>query len=126
MIDDTRWQAVKRAFHLAAELPAAERGALLDELCPDDDVRRDVESLLASHDDTSTTFLRGTAADAIDAPPHDDFVGRMVGAYRVTGVIGSGGMGVVYHAARADAAFEMPVAIKIVKRGMDSDEILLR
>ena len=125
MTDDARWEDVKRAFQQAADLPPASRGALLDDICPDPDIRRDVESLLASHD-RSAGFLQDTAADALAPPARDEFLGRRVGAYQVTGVIGSGGMGVVYLAARADAAFEMPVAIKIVKRGMDSADILRR
>jgi serine/threonine-protein kinase len=57
----------------------------------------------------------------------DQFVaGDEVGAYRITRLLGRGGMGAVYEGERADGAFEKKVAIKIVKRGMDTDEIVRR
>ena len=56
----------------------------------------------------------------------DPVVGRRIGPYRVTGEVGRGGMGVVYEAVRADDHFQQQVAIKIVKRGMDTDFILRR
>src|SRR5690606_12909556 len=52
--------------------------------------------------------------------------GTLVGPYRVVGEAGRGGMGVVYRARRADGAFEKTVALKLVKRGMDTDEVLAR
>src|SRR5690606_25102516 len=52
--------------------------------------------------------------------------GVRVGAYRIVHEIGRGGMGVVYLAERADEEFEKRVALKVVKRGMDTDEVLRR
>ncbi|MEO1480393.1 MAG: serine/threonine-protein kinase, partial [Bacteroidota bacterium] len=52
--------------------------------------------------------------------------GTRVGPYRIEGVLGRGGMGTVYRAARADGTFEKAVALKLVKRGMDTDEVLRR
>jgi serine/threonine-protein kinase len=56
----------------------------------------------------------------------EDLTGQLVGRHRIERCIGSGGMGTVYLATRADADFSQRVAIKLVKRGMDSDEILRR
>src|SRR5262245_64422558 len=53
-------------------------------------------------------------------------VGRQVGVYRLVREIGRGGMGAVYLAVRADKEFRHRAAIKIVKRGMDTDFILRR
>ena len=53
-------------------------------------------------------------------------IGRRVGAYELKREIGRGGMGAVYLAVRADSAFQKSVAIKLVKRGMDTDFILRR
>src|SRR5262249_15349906 len=52
--------------------------------------------------------------------------GRKIGSYRVLREIGRGGMGSVYLAARADDAFQKLVAIKIIRRGLDTDDIIQR
>ncbi|MBN8644100.1 MAG: serine/threonine protein kinase [Planctomycetes bacterium] len=49
-----------------------------------------------------------------------------IGSYRITGELGRGGMGVVYLAVRTDDQFKTRVALKVIKRGMDSEEILRR
>ena len=56
----------------------------------------------------------------------DDLEGRRVGPYRIVQRIGAGGMGTVYLAVRADAAFDKQVAVKVIKRGMDTDDTLRR
>ncbi len=56
----------------------------------------------------------------------DPMVGGAIGPYRIEKLLGAGGMGAVYLATRADGAFEHKVAIKVVRRGMDTDEILRR
>ena len=56
----------------------------------------------------------------------ESVAGRRIGPYEVVRKLGSGGMGTVYLAARADEQFEKQVAIKIVKRGMDTESILRR
>lgn len=53
-------------------------------------------------------------------------IGRRVGAYRLEEEVGRGGMGVVYRAVRVDGEFDQTVAIKLIKRGMDTDQILKR
>lgn len=53
-------------------------------------------------------------------------IGRRVGAYRLEEEVGRGGMGVVYRAERIDGEFDQTVAIKLIKRGMDTDLILRR
>jgi eukaryotic-like serine/threonine-protein kinase len=61
--------------------------------------------------------------------PVDGITGRpgvLIGPYRLVRELGQGGMGIVYLAERADGQFEQRVALKLIKRGMDSDEILRR
>ena len=53
-------------------------------------------------------------------------IGHRLGAYRIVQEIGRGGMGTVFLAARADGQFEKQVAIKLLKRGTDTDEIVRR
>jgi serine/threonine protein kinase len=93
------------------------------------DLRHDVEALLASSEEAGD-FIEKPAlqhnASTLAAAIPDPAIGRRVGPYRVIGEIGSGGMGTVYRAVRADDHFRQQVAIKIVKRGMDTDFILRR
>jgi tetratricopeptide (TPR) repeat protein len=112
-----RWQRVEEVFNKAAELASKIRGAFLDEACAGDEaLRREVESLLAHDTEGDDTLAQSVAlAQELDA----------VGPYRLLERIGEGGMGVVYRAVRG-RDFEKQVAVKLVKRGMDTDFILER
>ncbi len=61
-----------------------------------------------------------------DVIPDNSMIGRHVGAYKLEHEIGRGGMGAVYRASRIDGEFDQTVAIKLIKRGMDTDAILDR
>jgi tetratricopeptide (TPR) repeat protein/tRNA A-37 threonylcarbamoyl transferase component Bud32 len=124
-----RWQALDNLFHEAIGRPPAERDAFLTDACRDDEMlRQDVERLLRAHD-AAGGFLGVAAADrAIDAltAPEASVVGALVGPYRIVREIGRGGMGAVYLAERADDQFHKHVAVKLVKRGLDTDAVLRR
>ena len=64
--------------------------------------------------------------DRPDASAEDKMIGRKVGVYRLDEEIGRGGMGAVYRATRVDGEFDQTVAVKLIKRGMDTDMILRR
>lgn len=84
------------------------RAAFLDEHCGSDVVlRREIEDLIEA-DAASTGFL------GEPLQPRSDRSGECLGAYRLVELIGSGGMGSVYRAERADKAFAKPVAIKLL------------
>ncbi len=90
----------------------------------------DVQRLLADHVALRTDrFLEpaplNVAAQLRAAESQAQRVGKRIGAYQLKRLIGSGGMGDVYEAARA-TDFTQSVAIKILKRGMDSDEMVRR
>ena len=138
-----RWQKIEELFQAALDLPEDERRSFVVNACNGDaELCAQVESLIAQHDE---------AGDFIEAPaivesrarftvspddtipttawpslPEDPAVGRRMGAYRVVRELGRGGMGAVYLAERDDSEFSHRVAIKLIKRGMDTDFILRR
>ncbi|MEO8049048.1 MAG: serine/threonine-protein kinase [Acidobacteriota bacterium] len=130
-----RWEQIRQVFDGALERPAQDRAAYLRVLCVrDDELRREVETLLRSHDQSSE-FLETPAAQlshfiSSDSSRDDDISGYpegyRVGPYQFVRRIGRGGMGAVWLATRFDHEYQKKVAIKMVKRGMDSQEILRR
>jgi non-specific serine/threonine protein kinase/serine/threonine-protein kinase len=121
-----RWQRLEELFHAMLQLPREQRMAALAEACGDDvELRAEVERLLEA--DANATAFIGNASAGIERlaatalPPVDQ-----IGAYRIVREIGRGGMGTVFLAERADAQFNLRVAIKLIKRGMDSDAVLER
>jgi serine/threonine protein kinase len=133
-----RWAQIRRIFDGAVERPEVDRAAYLRVTCArDDELRREVESLLSSHE-SAGDFLDKPAANipavsgttrtlvssSVDLPEYPP--GYRVGPYELQKCIGRGGMGSVWLATRFDSDFKKKVAIKLVKRGMDTQEILRR
>ena len=126
-MDTERWHRIKEIFSRAADLPAAERDTWLTETCGDDAaLRAEVDSLLRA-DETSSALDRPLAS-AVDGllPGHRISLPGRLGAYKVVREIGRGGMAVVYAARRDDDQYHKEVAIKLIKRGMDTDAIIAR
>ncbi|MBI5765027.1 MAG: serine/threonine protein kinase [Planctomycetes bacterium] len=124
-----RWKQVNDLFNRAAELPADKREAFLEQACGSDmELRDEVRSLLA-YDNNASGFL--SCPTTPHGSPHTrdaipDNAGRRIGAYRLIRQIAVGGMGSVWLADRADDQFKKQVAIKLIKRGMDTDDVLRR
>src|SRR5262245_57881739 len=122
-MNSERWRRIEDIFRTAIDRPAEERDDYLTRVCDgDEDLRREVLSLLER--DTAEDFIQAPIANAarsFTAKTKDDLTGERVGSYRVTRLIGRGGMGNVYEAERDDEQFRQQVAIKIIKRGMDTD-----
>jgi serine/threonine protein kinase/tetratricopeptide (TPR) repeat protein len=122
---------LKEIFHSARQLPPGERDPFLNSACAGDErLRREIEALLES-DRAADDFIADPPARlVVDAfggsSPDPSEAGRMIGHYKLIKCIGSGGMGAIYLAERADQQFQMQVAIKLIKRGMDTDSILRR
>jgi tetratricopeptide (TPR) repeat protein/tRNA A-37 threonylcarbamoyl transferase component Bud32 len=126
------WAAIEAILDAALASPPTERAGVLDRECASDPgLRREVEEILAGCDQ-SRGFLEtpagAFAASLIDSnelkPEGDAPLDEVhIGPYRLVREIGRGGMGRVYLAERADGQFEQRVALKLIKRGMDSDEI---
>ena len=135
-----RWRQVEEIFQAALDLVPEERARYVSEVCANDaGLRLDVESLLSQHANAGelldeplygATDLGALSVIESLAGSNDDeedpMIGRRLGAYRIVREIGRGGMGAVYEAVRADNEFNKRAAIKLVKRGMDTDFILRR
>ncbi len=121
------WDRVQSVFLAVADLPPKERAHFLDTACAGHSgLREEVESLLQSdlkRGKTIRAAVRGEASLLFDSRT---LIGDRVGAYRIVKEIGRGGMGAVYLAVRDDDQYQKQVAIKVIKRGMDTDEVLGR
>ena len=129
-MDAETWERVRRLFHDALELPVGERRAFVEAGCgAGEEALRDQVLALLEAADAAGDFLEGSAAEAvpeIEAIRPGALVGTRVGPYRLTEEIGRGGMGSVYAGVRDDASFSQEVAIKLIRRGMDTEDILRR
>src|SRR6516164_4203305 len=119
---------IEEIFYAALELesPGA-RSAFLDRVCGDTEVRRRVERLLAL-DPEASNFLKVPASPptvTFDSPPLTEAVGTVIGPYKLREQIGEGGMGVVYVAEQTQPV-RRHVALKVIKPGMDSRQVVAR
>src|SRR5580658_399728 len=124
-----RWAQIRQIFDGALERSPKDRAAYLRVVCARDDaMRREVESLLESHADASG-FLAKPAVDLghtlhYSGEESGEYpAGFRAGPYQLEKRIGRGGMGSVWLASRPEG---VKVAVKLVKRGMDTSEILRR
>jgi eukaryotic-like serine/threonine-protein kinase len=130
-VEQEKWNRIKALFNAAIELEPSRRAAYLDQACGgDQELRAEVESLLAHHEVTrdpahqpgsGLTDSPGSSFQHAPAPAD-----QRIGPYRVIREIGHGGMAVVYLALRDDDQYRKRVAVKLVRRGVDDDDILRR
>ena len=131
MRDLHHYERVMQIVDVLMDCDPADRGSRIHEECAgDDSLRAEVEKLLAE-DRPASKFLEESPLNAFSQSVSaetdrfaDQFIGKQVGSYQITGKIGSGGMGAVYKAARADDQYQTEVAIKLIKRGMDTEAVL--
>jgi len=122
-----RWQELKDILYSALEVEADERAEFLDEKCGgDDELRREVESLIKAH--AAADRLESPALEMIAAGVSDDaadeMTGKSLGHYEVIGKIGSGGMGEVYSA--NDTLLGRKVALKLLPSYFTQDKERVR
>jgi eukaryotic-like serine/threonine-protein kinase len=132
-----QWSEIQRQLDVALSLTVAERRTFLESIgAKDVELRRELESLL-SGETADPDFMNVPALSLLHDSLESDTVtsgltesgsvsnsmlGRVLGAYRVTGRLGVGGMGEVYLAVRADGHYDQQVAVKIVRPGLGGGE----
>ncbi len=108
---------IRIIFNEAVDKPASARGAFLDEACGDDAaLRAEIESLLAHH---ATEIVSPTEVPTMVRE------GDRIGPYTILSVLGEGGFGIVY-LAKQTSPIKRRVALKVLKAGMDSRQIIAR
>lgn len=123
-------------FFQSLELDEPQRQEFVGRTCGNNaDLRAEVESLLGAHR-RAGDFLRTPVVPGSSSLPSGEpgkgatgaegWVGRQIGNYRVADVLGAGGMGTVLLAERADEQFRKRVAIKVIRAGMATDDVLRR
>ncbi|HXF41920.1 MAG TPA: protein kinase [Blastocatellia bacterium] len=123
-----RWRQIDEIFQAALDRAPAERAGFLDHACKSDpSLRREVESLIDSAENAGS-FIEDPvfkeAAELVANSETESLVGRQLGPYKMTAVLGSGGMGEVYLA--QDGRLGRRVALKLLPRYFTEDEQRLR
>ena len=115
-MSDERWLRLRDLFDRVRELPVAERRAFLDaELADDPDLRAELEGILAAEG----------SADAFLKPPGTPGSHGTIGPYHLLEILGEGGFGVVW-LAEQQQPIRRRVALKLIKPGMDSKQVVAR
>src|SRR5687768_7282977 len=124
--DPDRSATIEAAFDAALDVAPERRSAWLDERCgADHALRREVEALLAAHDRPTGILDAPAVVSHADVHVGGAYEHR-IGPYRVLRELGRGGMGVVFLAERIDGHFERRVAVKVLRAGLDTEELRQR
>ncbi len=130
-----RWKQIETIFNEALELVDAERSDFIKERVGDNaELKIEVERLLSQFEEASSFIEQplydratsGVLSALLDEMGEDPIIGTALGSYVIDREIGRGGMGAVYEGHRADGEFRLRVAIKVVKRGVDTDFVIRR
>ena len=129
------WRRIEKILEQVLDLPPAARDEHVERACGNDrwlqaEVKAFLEAdarsvrFMKSHVRDSASTLMGEIVEEVERQEAGRVQGELVGSFRIVREIGRGGMAIVYLAARADRQFEQEVALKIMKPGMDTAEVL--
>ncbi len=133
-----RWQLIQKLFSRASELPPGERDIFLSTECgADETLRQEINELLILDSPTATesrnlslpspiTHAVNRAIESTVRSRRGELEGTVVGAYRLTSVLGHGGAGTVYLGERADRQYSARVAVKVVANALFNDDVQRR
>ncbi len=121
------WKIIKQVLNDALELETSERKNFLNKF--DDEIRSEVESLLAFEEESEDSMRLAAvefSKEFFDEDAENLLIGQQIGNYKIVRELGQGGMGAVYLAERADGKFEQKVALKLLKREMNTSALRRR
>lgn len=123
-MDPEKWKLIKKALAEALELDSSEQATYLAGL--DAHIRSDVERLVEA-DSTAEDFIESPIVwNYTESVAEATIIPERIDEYRPVSILGTGGMGTVFLAERARDGFTQKVAIKVIKRGMDTSGVLKR
>src|ERR1051326_6042730 len=116
-------EQVQAIFEAALALETdAQRNQYLNRACPDPELRREVEAVLAAHANPDSIFVDMT--ERVDAAPSEQ-MGELIGRYKLLEKLGEGGFGSVWLAEQKEP-IRRKVALKLIKLGMDTRQVVAR
>jgi serine/threonine-protein kinase len=119
-MDAARWKRIEQVYHAALQRPPREREAFLEHACgADDDLRREVDALLAQPSDAFDAPAIAAAAALVTSDAARALTGRRIGSYQIDTRIGAGAMGEVYRA--RDTRLGRDVALKVLPDALAAD-----
>jgi serine/threonine protein kinase len=125
-MNQDKWNKIEQIFEEALEKTPSERESFLKDACGDDKELFDEVLSLLQADSNVHSIFQSNAVDSLKLSDAFNYEGKIIGSYKILKQIATGGMGSVFLAERADGQFEQKVALKLVKPGINSVEIIKR
>jgi len=123
-MNSANWDKLKDSFNQAIDLPTDKRVLFLEKC--DEDLRNQLKNLIEAHEQAGEFIAEPAMVEIGLADDADANIGKQIDDYEIIKEIGKGGMGAVYLARHLDESFTQQVAVKLIKRGMDTDSVLKR
>jgi len=124
------WKKIKEVLEEVLQVEPSRRHDFLNRARVDADVRSEVESLMSFEDESADLMqlsaVEFSSAFVDEAESGEGLTGQQIGSYRIVSEIGQGGMGAVYLAERVDGKFSQRVALKLLKREMNTSALRRR